>query len=180
MLRLLATHRVDWVMTGSTVLALYGADLTPNDLDVTPHLEPSNLQRLADALHEIEAIPAFLPDWQEDFTIDHCRAWRPVPATAEQLDYLFVTRLGMLDVPPRLCGTYDELMPSARRVDIGDCQVTVCEPDEILRRLEGRTRPKDLDRAAAYQWIRAQPSTHRRPTGVDGLLARLAHRESLS
>lgn len=54
-----------WVLTGSTVLAIYGARLVPNDLDVTPALEPDNLQRLAGALPDIDTVPAFVPDWPQ-------------------------------------------------------------------------------------------------------------------
>lgn len=172
MLRLLADHGVDWVLTGSTVLAIYGADVTPNDLDVTPALDAGNLARLAEALRTAEAIPAFTPGWRDDFTIDSCRSWRPEPASEEQLDYLFVTRLGMLDVPMRLCGSFSELMPKATWVDIGHIPVAVCDPAEVLSRLEGRSRAKDAPRAASYEALRDHP-TDLLPTGVDRLLQRL-------
>jgi hypothetical protein len=31
---------IDWMISGSAVLVLYGADLRPNDLDVVPSLAP--------------------------------------------------------------------------------------------------------------------------------------------
>jgi hypothetical protein len=53
-----------------------------------------------------------------------------------------VTRLGMIDVPPRLCGTYAELVGQAARVDIGGVPVQVSALTEVLSRLQGRTRRK--------------------------------------
>ncbi|MBM2621403.1 hypothetical protein JIG36_38460 [Actinoplanes sp. LDG1-06] len=150
MVRLLNDHRVEWVLTGSAVLALYGADLEPADLDVTPALDPANLERLAGALRAAEAIPAYTPGWRDDFTLETCRAWRPEPATEEQLEWLYVTRLGMLDVPMRMCGTYDELLPGATTMDIDGTPVSVCDPRQVLARVTRLTSPKHQERALLY------------------------------
>lgn len=69
---------------------------------------------------------------------------RPEPTTERHLDRLFVTRLGMVDVPPRLCGTYDELIGEATTVEVAGVPVRVCDPDQVLVRLQGRTWTKDL------------------------------------
>lgn len=173
MVHLLHEYGVRWVLTGSAVLAAYGADLTPNDLDVTPDLDPGNLDRLADALRSVEAIPAHVPEWSNGTTVEQCRSWQAWPATEQNLDHLFVTRLGMLDVPPRLCGSYTELIPEATTVYMAGLPVRVCDPSEVLSRLEGRTRAKDIERAKVYDVFRSVPLEDRRPTGVDRLLERL-------
>ena len=175
-LRLLADWGVSWVLTGSTVLAIYGARLLPNDLDVTPALAPDNLQRLAGALQNIDAVPAFVPDWPQGLSLAQCRAWSPRPATEQNLDHLFVTRLGMVDVPPRLCGTYDELVEQAGRVDIGGVPVQVCALTEVLSRLQGRTRAKDLRRADIYQEMNRRAAHRPAPVGVPWLIDRLPSR----
>jgi hypothetical protein len=64
MLQTIRDHAVDWVLSGSTVLAIYGAGVTPNDLDVVPSPEPANLRRVADLLVSLEAVPAHFPDWR--------------------------------------------------------------------------------------------------------------------
>ena len=153
---LLAAHDVDWVMTGSGVLAAHGADLVPQDLDVTPALEPANLERLAATLAEAAAIPAYTPGWRDDFTEETCRSWRPYPAVEENLEWLYVTRFGMLDVPLRMCGTYDELRPRATTVDIGGVPVLMCDPAEVLARVTVLRSPKHLARTAVYQSFAAQ------------------------
>jgi hypothetical protein len=169
----LARYQVTWVLTGSMVAAIYGAELVPNDLDVTPSLDAGNLDRLANALQDLQALPAFIDGWTEGPSRRECEQWRPLPASEENLDHLFVTRLGMVDVPPRLCGTYDELAPACATIHIGSVPVQVCDPDEVLTRLAGRTRPKDLVRAAAYDQLRQQPAADRRPIGVARLMEQL-------
>ncbi|GAB1693536.1 hypothetical protein [Krasilnikovia sp. M28-CT-15] len=151
LVHLLDAHNVAWVMTGSTVLALYGADIVPADLDVTPSLDSANLARLAEALRDADAIPAFTAGWRDDFTVETCRAWRPEPPTEEQLEWLYVTRHGMLDVPMRMCGTYDDLLPTATQVAIGGVMTTVCDPRRVLERVMRLTSPKHRARATLYQ-----------------------------
>lgn len=169
----LAAHQVRWVLTGSTVLVAYGAELVPNDLDVTPALDEANLARLARLLAQIGSVPAYVPTWQQGPSLAACRAWRPEPATEQNLDHLFVTGLGMVDVPPRLCGTYDELIQDATTLEVAGVPVRMCNPDQVLVRLEGRTRTKDLQRSASYAAVRQRLRHDRTPVGLADLAARL-------
>lgn len=154
LLRLLRDRGVEWVLSGSTVLTLYGADLRPNDLDVVPDLAPENLDRLAGLLADVGAVPAFFPDWEPGPTLEQCLAWTPRPATAATLDHLFVTRLGMLDVPPEITGTYAHLRAGAREFVLAGVPVWVCDPREVLDRIPDPPRRKDRERAAAYAAVR--------------------------
>ncbi|WP_153033524.1 hypothetical protein [Amycolatopsis sp. YIM 10] len=166
LLRALHEHRVDWVLSGSAVLLLHGADLRPNDLDVVPSLEPANLRRLADLLLRWEAVPAHVPSWPGSMSVDQCRAWTPEPPTAERLDHLYVTRLGMVDVPSSLTGTYAELTRTASLVQLAGVPVQVCAPEAVLDRLPARPRQKDLDRAAQYAAARRALNRDRTPRAV--------------
>jgi hypothetical protein len=154
MVRELRRHQVRWVMSGSTVAALYGAALVPNDLDVVPALDDQNLQRLAGFLDALDAVPAYVPPPVKGPTLQECRAWRPEPPTAEQLDHLFVTSLGMLDVPPTLTGTYEDLMAGARAVTLAGIEVWICDPWQMLDRLPAKARAKDIARAEIYADLR--------------------------
>lgn len=150
----LQRYRVQWVMSGSTVPALFGADLQPNDLDVVPALDEVNLGRLARMLEELQAVPAFVPPPYKGPTLEQCRAWRPDPPTATQLDYLFVTTLGMLDIPPVITGTYEDLMATAQTVTIAGVEVSICDPGQVLDRLPAKPRAKDIARAGTYADLR--------------------------
>lgn len=174
MLRALRDHDVDWVLSGSMVMAVYGAQVTPNDLDVVAAPEPSNLRRVAALLEDLNAVPAHFPGWADGLGLQQCRDWRPEPPTQQQLDHLFVTRLGMLDLPPALTGTYAQLRPGSSRLELAGVQVWVCDPDEVLRRIPDPPRAKDLLRAETYSAVRERLRTDRRPHGLSNLSQRLA------
>lgn len=166
MLQELRDHAVDWVLSGSTVLAIYGADVTPNDLDVVPSPEPANLRRVADLLVSLEAVPAHFPDWAHGLSLQQCRAWTPQPPTLQHLDHLFVTRLGMLDIPPEITGSYAQLRAGARLLELFGVPVWVCSAHEVLDRLPERPRVKDHERAGTYAAVQHRLRTDRRPHGL--------------
>lgn len=163
LLRLLHEGNVDWVLSGSAVLLLYGADLRPNDLDVVPALDPANLRRLGDVLRGLSAVPAYHPAWAGRLSLTECREWTPEPPTAQRLDHLFVTHLGLVDVPPELTGTYDELCLGATSVELAGVPVRVCAPEEVLDRMPARRRAKDVERASQYAALRESLRRDRTP-----------------
>ncbi len=169
MLEALRSHEIRWIMTGSTVLAAYSSELHPNDLDVTRALEAANLIRVAALLAELDAIPIHNPAWKDSLTVEQCHAWKPEPASEEQLDHLFVTKLGMLDIVPRRCGTYEELVPEATHVEAFGEELLICDPNEVLRRMPPRPRKKDQRRAAQLLDIRERVATGLGPIGLSRL-----------
>lgn len=64
-----------------------------------------------------------------------CQSWKPDPPTASHLDHLFVTALGMLDIPPDLTGTYAQLRPGASPLAVAGVPVLVCAPEDVLAHL---------------------------------------------
>lgn len=155
----LARHQVRWVMWGSQVLALHGAALEPNDLDIVPDLEAGNLERLASCLDWLGAVMAHTrgADLPEG-SLEACRTWRPSPPTPENLDWLFVTGLGMLDVVIRNAAPCAELAAGASRELAGGVEYLACDPRLVLRDLEvrGYRRRKDRERRDAYDALRSR------------------------
>ena len=151
----LAKFDVTWLLAGSYVLKLHGAELEPNDLDVVVERSPRNLERVARLLEHFEAVPQWCgqPEWDIGTVEDHL-AWRPWPATVEHLDQLFVTRHGMFDVPFRLVPPYETLLDGATEMKIGEHPVAVCDPRRVLRALEARDRKKDRARAEVFAEMR--------------------------
>lgn len=149
-------HEVEWVMVGSQVLALYGANFQPNDLDVLPKLTDDNLKRVAACLSELRATKAYLDGWGgERGTLDACIGWTPDPATAENLDWLMVTPLGMLDIVIAFASEpYEVAIAYSEKRKIGDAVVSVCDPRRVLVALEARSRTKDAERWREYQRLR--------------------------
>lgn len=51
--------------------------------------------------------------------------------------------------------------------------VQVCDPEQVLLRLQGLTRTKDRQRSAAYEAVRQRLRRDRTPVGLAALAARL-------
>ncbi len=151
----LTRHRVRWVLAGSLVLVAHGADFTPGDIDIVPALDENNLLAVAQLLNDVDAIPAHRPEWKACPPLEWHRTWSPQPATIDNLDHLFVTTIGMIDIVPRLCGTYDDLVQHAIPLDVNGSEVLVADPLTMLARMEaaGR-RSKDQSRSLAIEQVR--------------------------
>ena len=151
----LARYNVTWLLAGSYVLTLNGADIQPNDIDVVVRRDPENLDRLAGCLEELAAVPFWSgdPKWDLGSPDDH-RNWSPKPATIEHLDQLFVTRHGMLDIPFALVPDYAELIDDCSQSRVAGHLIDVCDPRSVLIALEPRQRKKDKARQAIYAEMR--------------------------
>ena len=166
--RLLAGNDVRYVVTGSVAVLLHGVRLDPGDLDITPALDRDNLARLARTLQAIEARPD--PDgpfgeWLEESAgewrwverqpaageVEARRAWRADPGDPASFDELLRSRLGALDVVPRVSGTYDELAPRAVQIEAFGARLLVESIADLLATLTVPRREKDRDRVAALR-----------------------------
>ena len=145
----------DWVLCGSQVLALHGADLEPNDLDVVPDLTPDNLARIAACLEELGAVKAYLDGWGgARGTYKACLAWRADEPSAAHLDWLYVTPFGLLDIVIEFAEPYATIMQDAQKVSLAGHAIWASDPRRVLRALEDRSREKDRARAEVYRRMR--------------------------
>jgi hypothetical protein len=159
-----ARRRVRWVLAGSAVLAGYGAAWQPQDLDVVPALDPVNLARVGEALNDLRAVPLYGTGAGGAPDLSTCRAWRAPRGLVrpDDVDLLFVTPYGLLDVVVRLCGDYADLARGATWRPVGHRQipVLVADPAAVLaslpaRRRDGRHRVKDVQRLTELQRMRS-------------------------
>jgi hypothetical protein len=140
-LEVLASHRVQHVVIGAYAAVLAGAEVLTSDVDITPALEPPNLDRLATALQELHAsirVPSEPPI--------------PLPTDARLLAsaeiWNLATAAGYLDISARPDGTtgYDDLRRAAHRQPLGDgLYVMVAALKDIIRSKTAAGRAKDLD-----------------------------------
>ncbi|MBW3612357.1 MAG: VOC family protein [Chloroflexi bacterium] len=163
LLDVLDRHRVAFVIAGSVAAAAHGAPGSQaGDLDIVPSLEAANLQRLIDALEELEAVGDTVTGaWEVDEHGEH--RWvedgvqRPPPAPDPReptsLDRSFRTRLGRLDVVPAVAGRHDELRARATRLQVAGREAWVAHPADILRGMTGPRREKDRPRVAHLRRI---------------------------
>jgi predicted nucleotidyltransferase len=133
---LLHRHEVEYIVIGGTAAVLLGSPLPTYDVDLCYRRTEENLNRLAVALREINptlrGAPPGLP-----FRLD---------ATSLPLgnNFTFNTDLGPLDllswVEP--IGSFEQLLPNAHRMKLGDLSVLVIGLDDLIRIKRHIRRPK--------------------------------------
>ena len=144
MLEALERHQVRYVLIGGAAAEARGWRGLTEDIDIPPKPDRDNLQRLADALNELDA--RFLVDGYPDgFPIpgglDH--------STFQRQQWLnLVTRHGRVDVamsPDGIPGGYQELRMSATRETMPDTGVSVLVSSarDIVRSKTAAGRVKD-------------------------------------
>ena len=137
--RVLDAHGVRYVLIGGFAATVHGAAYVTTDLDITPDPAPANLERLSDALTDLDARvrspdePAGLP------FAHHARS----PAGAGVWD--LVTRAGDLDVSFVPSGTqgYADLRRDAVTITVHGTDVTVASLADVVRSKEAAGRDKD-------------------------------------
>ena len=141
-LRELARHEVDYVLIGGLAVQTHGHVRTTNDADIIPAPDRANLERLAAALHALEA--RVLNAGAETESIDATMLPR---ATIWQ----FSTPDGGVDVMHEVPGgrPFEELSERALRVPLGDIEVPVVSLDDLIQMKLSRGRPVDLADVAA-------------------------------
>jgi hypothetical protein len=174
LLAVLDACEVWYVVTGSAAALLLGVVVEPGDLDVTPAPDQPNLERLGQALQDLDARQ--YPDepygkwtigedgerrWVEFEPTDADRkaraSWRPDPADLASFDHLLQTRLGTLDVVPEIAGTYQQLRERAVPVEVKGRTVWVESIADQLATLTVPRRDKDRDRVARLREIQRLP-----------------------
>lgn len=130
-------HGVEFVVIGGQAATLHGSPLATFDVDVCYRRTPDNLARLATALQELHPTlrdaPADLP-----FRLD-------AQSLALGSNFTFNTDAGPLDllgwVEP--LGAFEDLLPGAERVAVGDLDLLVIGLDDLVTIKRHLGRAKD-------------------------------------
>lgn len=162
LLRVLAEHRVDFVLIGQAGAVLHGAPAVTLDIDIVPMKDLENAERLAEALngigarHLIDGRPQ--AEWprveEHDFL-----GWQPLSIR---------TDLGPIDVVPdaRGVGDFTDWAQRAERFQLEGFEVLVANLDDIIASKEALGRPKDRAQLPALYATRA--ALRRAAEGADG------------
>lgn len=144
-LEILAKHDVEFILIGGVAAALHGAPFPTVDVDVVPAIETSNLDRLAAALRELDAVlrDADSPDGIR-INFDGRMLKRALPDLAV---LRFDTKYGYLDLIYRPAGTkgFRELARSAVTEDAGSVQIRVASLEDVIRSKQAVGRSRDLE-----------------------------------
>lgn len=140
LLRTLAAHNVDFVVIGGVAVLAHGARRITRDLDIIPAPTPSNYERLADALAELEAVQ--LPVELELRELDPTDPFDLARARLLALD----TVAGALDVfnGAKPGAPYDDLRARAIEVSYAGVTVPVAGLDDLIAMKRAAGRERDL------------------------------------
>jgi hypothetical protein len=136
-LDVLVAHEVDFVLIGGLAAVAHGSARATFDLDVAYARTGENLQRLSDALLELETTlrgaPPGLPFQLDSETL------------RSGLNFTFDTRSGPLDIlgEPAGAPSYDELRRRASRERISGHLIPVSSLDDLIAMKEAAGRPHD-------------------------------------
>lgn len=136
-LRILAAHRVDFVIIGGVAARLWGSPTVTRDIDICHAREPANLERLAAALKEMRAQLRGVKD-SVAFRLD-------ARTLAGGDHFTFKSDVGDIDClgTPTGTGGYGDLRASAERLDVDGLKVWVTSLADLIEMKRAAGRPKD-------------------------------------
>jgi hypothetical protein len=139
-LRILNEHEVRYVLIGGYASSVLGAPIITNDLDICYERTPENMDRLAEALLELQAtLRVAGVDEELPFILDG----RTIAAGDS---FTFNSGAGPIDVlgTPSGTGGFRDLDADATTYDLGEgLLVRVVSLDDLIRMKEAASRPKD-------------------------------------
>ncbi len=139
LVRVLSKHDVRYVLVGALAARLQGFPRLTADADITPAMDPQNLERLARALRELDA-KVFTEGVPEGLDFD-CTA--RTLARAEMWN--LITSAGRLDLvfqPPGTEG-YEDLSRDAVDYEVFGIALKAASLEDIIRSKEASDRPQD-------------------------------------
>lgn len=134
-LAVLVEHGVDFIVVGGVAGVLHGSPLLTDDIDILYSLDEGNQRRLLGALQALDAVFRGDP-----------RQLRPgLSHLASRGHKLLSTRLGDCDCLATIeeDSTYEDLLPHAELMRLGDLQVRVLSLRRLIEVKEKLARPKD-------------------------------------
>ena len=138
-IKVLAKHRVRFVLIGALAARLQGFPRLTADADITPARDRDNLDWLARALRELdarvftEAVPEGLPFDCSAETLSRAEIWNLV-TTAGRLDLAFT---------PSGTAGYEDLIQHALRFEVYGIELPAASLEDIIRSKEAADRPQD-------------------------------------
>jgi len=150
LLRVLADHRVEFVIVGGVAATLHGSARVTRDLDVVYARTPQNLRRLVAALRGhrpyLRGAPPGLPFLWDEETLRH------------GLNFTLETDLGNLDLLGEIAGGggYDELRPHSVEFKAFGLRLLCLDLDTLISVKRAAGRPRDQEAIAELRVIREE------------------------
>lgn len=145
LLSTLVDRQVDFIVIGGYAVAAHGHVRATKDIDICPDPSEANLQRLADALAELEAVAIGLEEFTVEFELEP-----DLEGLQGGGNWTLATKHGRLDVMQHLEGLgtdgggWEELSPDAiPRMFLGH-ECLFCSYEDLLRMKQAAGRRQDL------------------------------------
>jgi hypothetical protein len=138
LLGVLFDHEVEFIVIGGYAVALHGVVRATKDIDICPAPDKDNLQRLADALRELEARPLDLESVIPD-----------VKWLQRTANWTLRTKFGRLDVMQALQGLgkghggYRDLQPHTVEAAFLGYHCRFCSYEDLVKMKQATGRPQD-------------------------------------
>jgi hypothetical protein len=147
-------HEVEYVVIGGIAVQVHGHLRMTNDIDLIPAPTRGNLERLANALRDLDA--RVLNPGSEHLSIDAQMLPR---ATLWQLS----TRHGDIDILHDAPGAtpFPELRLRALSIPLGELTIPIAARDDLIRMKLASGRPVDLADIAALSEPEQREQSHR-------------------
>jgi len=141
----LVRHEVDFVLGGGLAGVVLGSAFQTGDVDIVYERSIENLQRLAEALRELDATLRGAPK-DVPFLLD-------ARTLGAGQNFTFDTSYGSLDILGEAAGAprYEALRAAASYHDIGTVTIAVASIDHLIAMKEAAGRPKDKLMASEYR-----------------------------
>ncbi|BBZ13313.1 hypothetical protein [Mycobacterium branderi] len=138
-LEVLHRNKVAYILIGGLAAVYHGSPFPTEDADITPQMDRRNLDKLADALRELNARvrtdsePGGLPFRCDGEALAAAQIWN------------LTTDAGDLDVTFKPSGTdgYADLRRDAARVHLYGVEVRIASLSDVIRSKQAANRPKD-------------------------------------
>lgn len=147
LLEVLLQHDVRFVVIGGAAIQSHGRRYVTEDIDLTPDTDEPNLQRLADALNELECRLVTDPAAPSSWVALPAGYFTPRSLLAASV-WNLATRHGLLDLsftPSGFPGGYAELAAHATPMPAAGTSITVlvASLDDVHASKRAADRPKD-------------------------------------
>jgi predicted nucleotidyltransferase len=138
----LVRDEVEFLIIGGVAVGYHGHVRATKDVDVVPAPDPSNLERLAYALAQLDAEV----EGADDFDAAEIPNPLDPEALAEGGNWVLLTRLGRLDVMQWIGdhALWEKLSPAAIDDQIGGLPIKIVSYDDLVELKEIAGRPEDL------------------------------------
>ena len=154
LIRVLSKHDVRYVLVGALAARLQGFPRLTADADITPAMDAQNLERLANALRELDA-KVFTEGVPQGLDFD-CTASTLARAGMWNL----ITSAGRLDLVFQPAGTegYEDLIREAIEYEVFGIDLKAASLEDVIRSKEASDRPQDRqDVAVMREMLRRRP-----------------------